>query len=82
MNFFNFGVAAILKLFKTDAASSYGKLFLCKESLGYIKQCTRKAADKNGAESGIIIKNNNKKKKKKLSKNNMSHKLRLGAIIT
>ena len=55
MNFFNFGVAAILKIFRTDGTSSYGKLFLCKDSLGYIKQCTRKAADKNGAESGIII---------------------------
>ena len=70
-------MAAILKIFRTDGTSSYGKLFLCKDSLGYIKQCKRKDADKNGAESGIIINNN----KKKLSKNNMSHKLRLGAII-
>ena len=46
---------AILKIFRPDGTSSYGKLYLCKDSLGYINQCTRKAADKNGAESGIII---------------------------
>ena len=48
-------MAAILKIVRTDGTSSNGKLFLCKDSLGYINQWTRKAADKNGEESGIII---------------------------